>query len=255
MFFLLSKTLFYLLMPMTWIVGLLVAAVWVGNERRRKRLIVAATILLFVFGNNFLVNEAFSAWEIPATPIAKLPGTYDVGIVLTGITNIEQTPRDRVYFNKGADRLLHALQLYRMGKIRHILITGGSGNVVGSQESEAEELASVLRLCGVPKRAITLENKARNTRENALFSAAILRQQFTNKSYLLITSAFHMRRAEGCFTQARVPVTVFSTDFYTQPRKFTPDRLLIPSESALSKWYVLCHEILGYVMYRVMGYA
>lgn len=255
MFFILSKTLFYLLMPMTWILGFLLYAVFTKYDKRRKFCVIVVTVLLFIFGNHFIINEALRLWEVPATPIAEIERPYDVGIVLTGITNIEQTPRDRVYFDKGADRILHALQLYKMGKIRHILISGGSGNVVGSKESEAEELAQVLRMSGVPEEDITLENQSRNTRENALFSAQVLQQKFPGKSYMLITSAFHMRRAKGCFDKAQVPVTVFSTDFYSRPRKLTPDRLIIPSESALHKWYVLIHEMLGYVVYRVIGYA
>lgn len=255
MFFILSKTAFYLLMPMTWIIGFLIYALLTRNQKRRKKLLVTTVVLLFVFGNGFLINELFLQWEIPPTPIADLKQTYDVGIVLTGITNIDQKPRDRVYFEKGADRIMHALQLYKMGKVRHILISGGSGNLVGSKESESEELAQVLRMSGVPDAAITIENKSRNTRENALLSAKILKDKFPDQSYLLITSAFHMRRSKGCFEQAKVPVTVFSTDFYSKSRKFTPDRLILPSEGALGKWYVLWHEVLGYLVYKAMGYA
>jgi uncharacterized SAM-binding protein YcdF (DUF218 family) len=240
---------------MTWIMGILLFGIFTKNEKRRKKLLIAATLLIVFFGNHFLINELFLWWEIPPTPIAQLNKPYDVGVVLTGITNIEQRPRDRVYFEKGADRIMHALQLYKMGKVRHILITGGSGNIIGNKESESEELAQVLRMSGVPDSAITIENKSRNTRENALFSAFILKEKFPNQSYLLITSAFHMRRAEGCFQKAKVPVTVFSTDFYAKARKFTPDRLILPSEGAISKWFVLWHEIIGYMVYKVMGYA
>jgi uncharacterized SAM-binding protein YcdF (DUF218 family) len=255
MFFILSKTLFYLLMPFTWIMGCLLYALFTRSEKRRKTFLLVTTVLLFVFGNSFFINEIFRLWEIPATPIAAIEKPYDVGIVLTGITSIDQTPKDRVYFEKGADRIMHTLQLYKMGKLKHILITGGSGNLVGSKESEAEELEGVLLMSGVPQKDITIENKSRNTRENAMFSAQILKTQFPGQSYLLITSAFHMRRSLGCFRQADVPVTVFSTDFYAKPRRFTPNHIIIPSEGALGKWYVLCHEVLGYLVYKVMGYV
>jgi uncharacterized SAM-binding protein YcdF (DUF218 family) len=240
---------------MSWILGFLVYAIFTKQEKQRKLFLKIATAMLLLFGNNFLINEALSLWEIPATPLSQINQTYDVGIVLTGITNIDQQPRDRVYFTRGADRLMHALQLYKLGKVKHILISGGSGNITGSKESEAEELAEVLLMCGVPGTDITIENKSRNTRENALFSAQVLQEKFKGQSYLLITSAFHMRRAAGCFQKAGVTVTTFTTDFYSAPRKFTPDRLLIPSEGALGKWYLLCHEILGFITYKMIGYA
>lgn len=254
MFFILSKTVFYVLMPMTWIVGLLLYALLTKLEARRKVALRAAVILLFVLGNNFLVNEAVRWWEVPVTPIRQLEGKYDVAIVLTGVTDTERRPHDRVYFTRGADRVLHPLQLFKVGKVKHFLISGGSGNLLGSKESEAEELAAVLRIAGVPAKCITLENKSRNTRENALFSAQVLHEKFPGKSYLLVTSAFHMRRAEGCFRKAGVPVTLYSTDFYSHNRVFTPNQFF-PTEGALGRWASIWHEWIGYITYRVMGYA
>jgi uncharacterized SAM-binding protein YcdF (DUF218 family) len=254
MFFILSKTAFYLLMPMTWIVGLLLYALLTKFEKRRKLALKGAVVLLFVLGNNFLVNEVISWWEVPVTPIRQLPGPYDVAVILTGVTDTERKPNDRVYFRRGADRVLHPLQLFKVGKVKHFLISGGSGNVVGSQESEAEELAAVLRIAGVPRHCITLENKSRNTRENAVFSARVLKEKFPGKSYLLVTSAFHMRRAEGCFRKAGVPVTLYSTDFYSHGRKWTPNQFF-PTEGALGRWSGIWHEWIGYITYRVMGYA
>lgn len=255
MFFILSKTLFYLLMPMTWIIGLLVYSLLTKKFPRKKRAVKAAVFLLLFFTNGLIANEAMRGWEVPTVPIASL-APHDVAVVLTGITDSDRQPKDRVYFNKGADRILHPLQLYKMGKVKHILISGGSGRLVGklTNESEADELAAVLKLAGVPDSAITLEDQSRNTRENAVFSVEILQQKFPSRSYLLVTSAFHMRRAAGCFRQAGVPVTAFSTDFYGKPRKWTPDHWLLPSEEALGKWAVLWHEWMGYVSYWVVGY-
>jgi uncharacterized SAM-binding protein YcdF (DUF218 family) len=254
MFFILSKTTFYLLMPMTWIVGLLFYAVLTKFEKRRLTALKIVLILFFVLGNNFLVNEAIRWWEVPATPIRQLDSSYDVAVVLTGVTDTERRPGDRVYFVRGADRVLHPLQLFKIGKVKHFLISGGSGNLVGNQESESEELAAVLRIAGVPDSCITIENKSRNTRENALFSAKVLQEKFPGKSYLLVTSAFHMRRSEGCFRKAGVPVTLYSTDFYSHGRKFTPNQFF-PTEGALGRWSGIWHEWIGYITYRVMGYA
>lgn len=255
MFFILSKTLFYILMPMTWIVGLLAYSFLTKVTHRKKRAVKIAFILLVFFSNNLIVNEAIRAWEISTVPIATL-APHEVAVVLTGVTDTERQPKDRVYFSKGADRILHPLQLYKMGKVKYILISGGSGQLVNRKQnaSEADELASILKLAGVPDSAIILENQSRNTRENAVFSARILQQRFPGKSYLLVTSAFHMRRAEGCFRKAGVPVTAFTTDFYSAPRKWTPDYWLLPSEGALGKWSTLWHEWIGYVSYWVAGY-
>ena len=255
MFFILSKTLFYLLMPLAWITGLLLYSLLTKKFPRKKRALKAAVFLLLFFTNGLIANESMRWWEVAAVPLAAL-APHQVAVVLTGVTDSEREPKDRVYFNKGADRILHPLQLYKLGKVKHILISGGSGRLVGKRhnESEADELAAILKLAGVPDSAITLENQSRNTRENAVFSAKILKQKFPGRSCLLVTSAFHMRRAAGCFRQAGVPVTTFSTDFYGKPRRWTPDYWLLPSEEAMGKWATLWHEWIGYASYWVAGY-
>src|SRR5690606_14661246 len=156
---------------------------------------------------------------------------------------------DRVYFQKGADRLLHTVQLYKLGKIKNILITGGSGLVIGRQTAaEADQLKSVFLYCGIPEKDILIENQSRNTRENALFTRRTIDSLRLPGKFLMITSAFHMRRAEGCFKKVDLDVDIFPVDYYTKKRKFTPNILLIPSEGAMGKWATLIHEVTGYLV-------
>src|SRR5699024_6082081 len=119
----------------------------------------------FLFGNNFIINALFSQWEIPPTPFDAIEGQYDVGVVLTGITNMRIEPRDRVYFQKGADRILHAIELYKRGKIKKILITGGTGSLTHPDLLEADNLVRTLQLFGVPEEDMIIENQSRNTYE------------------------------------------------------------------------------------------
>jgi uncharacterized SAM-binding protein YcdF (DUF218 family) len=219
---------------------------------RKKRLFLTGIVLLLFFSNEFIVNETLKAWEIPATKISEVP-MYDIGIVLTGIAS-QNEPRDRVYLDKGSDRVLHALQLYRLGKIKKILISGGSGLLLGDTVSEASELANIFRLCNVPDTDLFIEDKATNTRENAAFTKKFLDEKKFNGKTLLITSAFQMRRARLCFEKSGLRTDVFSTDFYSHKTSFTPASLIFPSEKALSKWPVLFHEVLGMISYKIAGY-
>jgi uncharacterized SAM-binding protein YcdF (DUF218 family) len=252
MFFILSKTLYYFCLPLFWITVILLIAFFTKNQKRKKRFLLAGIIMLIFFSNEFIINEALKAWEIPATKISEVP-QYDIGIVLTGIAS-EHEPRDRVYLDKGSDRVLHTLQLYRIGKIRKILITGGSGKLWGDTIAEAAELADIFRLCGVSPADILIEDKSINTRENALFTKKILDERKFNGKALLITSAFHLRRARLCFNKAGLKTDIFSTDFYSHKTVYTPAALLFPSEKALSKWTILFHEILGMIFYKIAGY-
>ncbi len=89
----------------------------------------------------------------------------------------------------GADRVWHAARLYRAGKAPIIIPTG-----CGEKESTLPLLLDF----GVPNEAIIVEDKARNTEENARFVEKILEPrntQNTRKKILLVTSAWHMRRS------------------------------------------------------------
>ncbi|MCH8318952.1 MAG: YdcF family protein [Bacteroidetes bacterium] len=267
MFFILSKLLSFLLMPITWILGVFIFSLFTKNTKRKKTSLKIGIVLLLFFSNPFFVNEAFLLWEISPTKLSELQEDFDVGIILTGVTNMLKSPRDRVYFNKGADRVIHAIQLYKMGKIKKILISGGSSSIIGPKIYEAKLLRKVLINSGIPNKAIIIETRSRNTRENALYSAETLKNappcppellggDSLGKctKYLLITSAFHMRRALGCFNKTDLDVTPFSVDFYSNDRMWKPGLIIVPNESALNRWSVLVHEIFGYVIYWVVGY-
>ena len=254
MFFLLSKILFYIALPVVWLVGLLLYAVFTKNKRMRKLALKAAAILTIVLTNPFFINEALLAWELPPKTLAQVP-VSDAGIILTGITSLDKSPHDRVYVERGADRVLHTLWLFREHKIRQIIISGGSGSIKSVYSTEAAELKKILLQAGVPEKLILLEDKSHNTHENALFTAQLLQKHPGIQSLVLVTSAFHMRRAAACFRVAGLNPVVFPADFYSIDRSFYPLNLMVPSAGAFAKWHVLLHEILGFITYKVLGYC
>lgn len=253
MFFILSKTLYLFLMPLIWILVLLLLALFLKSPRRKRVCLVAGIGLLLLLTNPFLSNEAWLAWEVGATPMAAVEN-YDVAVILGGVTGYRKDMPDRIIAHKGADRFLHPLHLYRAGKIRQIVITGGNSKVLGEGVPEAEQIEKILLMAGVPEEAIITESKSRNTRENALNTAALLEKHPEWQRVLLVTSAFHMRRSMGCFRKVGLEPTPFSADFNANSRSFTPDETVIPNVGALQSWHLLIHEMVGYLTYKVMGY-
>ena len=254
MFFFLSKTLPYILMPLTIIIGAMLVSFILKNDRWKNRLRIFAVVLLLVCSNSVLTNKVLKLWEIPPTPIEEISSTSKVGVVLSGVIKKEKLPHDRVYFSEGADRITHAIQLYKAGVIQKIVITGGKGSFSKSQVVEAPQLRQVLLMCEVPNEDILIESKSRNTRQNALFTAELLREKFPDYEYLLITSGFHMRRSIACFNKTGIEVTSFSTDFKTGDYPARLTAYLFPNPSALFKWHLLIKEIMGMIAYKMMGY-
>ena len=76
-----------------------------------------------------------------------------------------------------------------------------SGGAPFSAEPEAEATAAYLRELGLPADKIVIEDKSRDTSENAEFTVRICREK-GYKKIILVTSAFHMPRAALLFREA-----------------------------------------------------
>jgi uncharacterized SAM-binding protein YcdF (DUF218 family) len=254
MFFVLSKTIDFLAMPVTIVALLMLAGLLVKNPKRKKQLLWTAFILFMFFSNDFISNEVMRWWEVDATPYDEVK-PHALGIVLTGTTIPQLTPNDRVYFSRGADRVTHTVELYHRGLIKKILVSGGSGLLVGEDEPEANKYRRAMTMMGVPAEDILLENETRNTYESAVQVRPMLDSlNFTAKDCLLITSAFHLRRSAACYRKAGLELEMFSVDFYAHPRHFYPGVFLIPKVEALVIWHKLVKEWLGMAAYKVAGY-
>jgi uncharacterized SAM-binding protein YcdF (DUF218 family) len=253
MFFLLSKLLFYLIMPITWLLVFLTYAFLTKNIKHSRIALGLALGTLLLFTNSYLLNEVWLWWEVPPVPLKEVK-KHDAAILLTGFTSLEKSPHDRVYTNKGTDRLLHTVMLYKRGYVNRIIVSGGSGLLRQAQATEAAGVRSLLLLAGIPDSAILMESKSRNTRENALYTKELVGRQPELQTFILVTSAFHMRRSTACFTKAGMAHTVFPTDYYSGDRIFRLEDF-IPSEHALAGWQRVFHEIAGYLIYKAMGYS
>ncbi|RIW15164.1 YdcF family protein [Algoriphagus lacus] len=255
MFFYLSQFLSFLAMPLTVVlIMILSGAVFIRRKWGKKILWTGIGLMLF-FTNPFLSNLALLAWEHEYKSFEEIEN-HEIGIVLTGVTNLSKTAYDRTFFNKGADRITHALQLYRMGKIKRILITGGQGLNPVNPQSESEVLMRFLIMTGMPESDIMIEDQSKNTRENAAFTKVFLEKNSIpmDQEFLLITSAFHMTRAKGCFDKVGLQTETFPVDYYSHDIKFDLPGLLYPSPDSLSNWHKLVKEWIGLLMYKVAGY-
>jgi uncharacterized SAM-binding protein YcdF (DUF218 family) len=254
MFFILSKILAFLFTPVIWIIILLCVSLFSKDAKRKRRTLITSVIMLVLLTNSFLFDEVMRHWEIPAARHSDLKPQYDAGIILSGVLSYDHS-FDRLQFNRRNDRLMQAIELYKTGRIKKLFFTGGSGSLVYRDKKESQMVKRFLTSIGIPEQDIIIEDESNNTYENARYSKIILMRSFNNGKYLLITSAFHMRRAVACFNKQEIAVTSYSVDRYSGPRKYQFDHLLIPNSETLFNWDSLIHEIVGYIVYKVIGYC
>jgi uncharacterized SAM-binding protein YcdF (DUF218 family) len=254
MFFFLSKTAGLLIQPLVVVSILFLTGLLLRKLRSKKILLWSSFGLLMVFCNYFLAIQFMRAWEIPAVPFSEVKGPYDYGVLLTGITRGKAGPPDRVYFSR-ADRATHTVQLYKLGLIKKVLISGGSGSLDNSGIREADELAPFLAMAGIREEDIVIENESRNTHDSAYKVAELLgKMNEPSARLLLITSGYHLRRARACFEKAGLHPDVFATDPHVTQENFTTLWIVVPNLEAVLIWQSLIKEWVGTVIYWMAGY-
>jgi uncharacterized SAM-binding protein YcdF (DUF218 family) len=255
MFFIISKLLSFLIQPITWLISTMGWGFMTKNAVKKRKILRGLFWGIVVLTNPFLMNQTYRFYETPAVPMASLRDTFDVGIVLGGFSTFDVPANDRLNFNFAGNRLLDALVLYKKGLIRKILITGGDGDLLGDESLEADAAAPFLEVMGVRKEDILLENRARNTHENALFSKQLLENHQINTSkILLITSAYHMPRAAACFRKVGLDALPFPAHFIGEKPSWETTYWIFPNSKAIFYWKEIIKEWFGCVAYALKGY-
>jgi uncharacterized SAM-binding protein YcdF (DUF218 family) len=144
----------------------------------------------------------------------------------------------------GLERLRYAARLYRKtGK--PLLVTGGK---LSNTTSEAAFMKEVLEQdFQVPVR--WTEEESHNTRENALFSYAVLQPQGVTHIYL-VTHASHMARSQMAFEQAGFRVISAPTHFAVRCQWTFLE--FIPNSGALAASSEAVYEGIGLIWYWLM---
>ena len=254
MFFYLSKILLFLLTPIVWIFLLLLWGILSKKPIRKKRLLWASIIVLYIFSNPFITDEFVRLYEERNQTYTELTETYDVAIVLGGFSDYD-SEQQLIQFHFSTDRLMAGIKLYKTGRAKKIMISSGSGKISNPDEKEALFIGDYLLKIGIPANDIIIESESKNTYENAVKSAKILNEDYIDGNFLLVTSAIHMPRAKSCFKKAGLTVTPFSVDQQAGPRKYLLDHLFIPNVDALTRWHQLIKEWVGFISYKLVGYC
>src|SRR5262249_4788394 len=204
MFFFLSKVLGFFAIPSNLIiligmVGFLLLPTRFARAGRWFAFI--SLIVLAIFGFSPIGNALITPLEDRFPPWDATRGAPD-GIIVLGAWG----PRN--------ERLLVVPELLRRYPNARLLFSGGSGTLIDDGNAEAKFAARLLDSLGIARSRITLEDRARNTVENAFFSRA-LAQPKAGERWLLVTSAYHMPRAIGVFRKAGFPVEPYPVDWRT----------------------------------------
>lgn len=245
MFFIISKLFIKLIQPFTWILIALIGYFLLRNKRAKHWCLITSITLFLIFSNPFLLNLFARYWDIDTV---ETNTKYSCAIILGGFVSEDQNGEG--YFNHSSDRFIQALKLKTSGITNKLLFTGGNADLNPSGFREATWISNQLNAFNIPDSCILIENQSRNTLENARFSKALLEKNRLAPPYLLVTSAFHMRRSILTFKEMGVEVIPYSSNYIAGRDKLTFDDFL-PRLDILSTWNFYIKEVVGFWAYKL----
>jgi uncharacterized SAM-binding protein YcdF (DUF218 family) len=255
LFFMLSKTLGFMLMPSNFLIGLgTIGAILLMTRWRRlgRRLMATAAIVLAVCAFSPLGYALLYPLEQRFPPWDPTRGAPDGIVILGASIEADISAAHGVPVVRGApDRIVRAAMLAHTYPNARIIFSGGSANLISNDAREADFAASIFEGLGVAKSRLIMERRSRNTFENAEFSKDLVHPK-PGERWLLVTSAFHTPRSVGLFRKAGFAVEPFPVDWRVGGLHDLASFALLSAEG-LSRTDTAVREWMGLLAYRLTG--
>lgn len=188
------ETLLVILFIIGWLL-LRVGKARLGRSFSLVSIFACCLISVFPVGDAFLcpLEKTY-----PTEPeVRKVAGIVVLG---GGESDIQSNVWSQPNTGDAGDRFITALSLAHKHSEAIVLFTGGSGSLMGGA-SGAEIAQAIFIGAGLDKSRLILESTSRNTAENATMSLELAPDNLDG-DWLLVTSAFHMKRAVASFCAA-----------------------------------------------------
>ena len=230
--------------------GILISLIIKSN----KLLLASLSILYFFsigFTSDLLISYVENPYEI--IPLKNLNNANSI-VVLGGMRTFTQKNQEVTEWND-PDRFFAGIRLFKKGKSKRIIFTDGYNPFYKSEITEGFLNRKDAIALGVPGSAVFITGKAKNTfQESEELRKLFNKKKFLSNEIILITSAFHMKRAKRLFERTGFKVLEFPVDFKTKcskPKLIHNAICFIPNANSLNHSSLALREILGRFIYKV----
>jgi len=255
MFFYLSKIFWFFATPsnLLAVISLAGLALLVSGRHRLGRAIAAVGILgILIVGTTPLSRFSMRLLEDRFAPVQSLDDGSIAGVIVLG--GAVGMKHGQVKFTDAAARMTAAMELARRLPEARIVFTGGSASLMDEGYTEADVARALFTSVGMREENVLYEDRSRNTRENALFTRDLVEPQ-PGERWLLVTSAYHMPRAVGCFEAVGFNVVPYPVDFHADGTASDFFRPFFAVSEGLRLADLSTKEWIGLLAYRLMGYT
>ena len=184
--------------------------------------------------------------------VRTLEGPVDGIVVLGGsVDSTISAARGAAALTEYGDRMTAAAILARRHPDARILVTSGEAAIVPKGVSEGPYMRQLLVDLGVAEDRIEVEGRSRNTAENALNTRRLVGAA-PDERWVLVTSAFHMPRAVGCFRRLGWDISPYPVDYKTTGQGGTIGFNL---RAGLERVHLAMKEWIALVAYRLLDHT
>lgn len=239
----------FILPPGIFIIILLFAGLWLLFKKKKDisagLLICLIAIVMWVFSVSPVSDRLLKGLEADFGIPENVSG--DV-IVLLGGGVYGKAPDFSGTGAPSEEMMVRIVTAVRLQKKLNIPVIVSGGKVFKYKDAEAPIIKRFLVDLGVPDKKVIIEDRSRDTIENAMFTKEIMeRHRF--KKPLLVTSALHMKRSVLSFKKAGMNVMPFPAGFRTWENKKYGWEDYLPWHFIDS--YAAIHEYLGLLFYKI----
>ena len=231
--------------PLFIILGLIILGLIIGSKKTSfMGLIVLVICSLPIFSNRLI---AYLEHNYQLKNISKVEKA-DAIVVLSGMVRAIQTNDSLSYeFNESVDRIFAGIDLFKENKAPSLILTRGKVPwSIGIPEGEY--LRDVAIKFGVPRKKILLTENVQNTDQEAKSVKKIL--TIDAPKVILVTSAFHMPRAQKVFEEVGIRIVPFPVDFRNAANKLTFMHFM-PSAKSIWETSFFVKEMIGRTYYNL----
>ena len=231
---------------------LVIIVILIGLIKHKKKLIYIAIGVLYIlstpiFSNNFFKLVEGSGHNDYRKPISAIDSA-DAIVVLSGMLEINEVG-DSTYVEWGdPDRFFGGIALFKAGKAQRLVFTGGKMPWDKSKKTEGEALKEYAITNGIASKNILVTKDVENTADEALSVKELISP---SKKIILVTSAYHMYRAQRLFEKQGFNVIPYKVDYITRAEYSTTILDFIPSAGNLGITETGIREIIGRLYYMI----
>lgn len=239
----LHKILPLLVMPIMAFISL----IFLGIYFDKKKVVYFTLVIFYIISTPFFASYFFKTVEGQYNPTAlEVINKSDAIVVLGGFLRINEYKNHHNVEWGDADRFFGGIELYEAKKSNVVVFTGAQKPYNRTNLSEGEILKKYAIKYGVNAEDIFVTGEVLNTYDE---SVAVLELLGKNKNIILVTSAFHMKRAKDLFEKKGFNVTAFKVDYKTSPIVKLNFIYFLPNAHSLSISEIGFRELLGRLYY------